>query len=174
LGQAEHLLYVITGFIFFTLLFGDAPIRWRLAMPARLLLILTSMVVDTFVGIALLSTTTAFDMTPHTGWGLSPLEDTQAGGGIMWVFGDALMVVLTIVLFIGWSHRPEHARVESRSWLEKARQQTLLAHTAEISSTNSAMPSETDPIGGHIDIDEDDASYHAYNAWLARLNGKQA
>ena len=33
LGQAEHGLYLGVGFVFFLLVFGDEPIRWRLSPP---------------------------------------------------------------------------------------------------------------------------------------------
>lgn len=166
LGQGEHLAYLVAGWLFFGLLFGDEPIRWHLAVPARLLLVAVAMAVDTFVGLALMASSDPIDMTEHPGWGLHPLDDTQTGGAIMWVFGDALMVVVIIVLFVAWARRPEHARRRSRSWLEQTRRNTLQAQ--------AGVPTLGNGAGGRaIDLDSDDAAHDAYNAWLRRLAGAE-
>jgi len=163
LGQGEHLLYLVTGWLFFALVFGDEPIRWHLAVPARLLLVAVAMAVDTFVGLALMASTTPIDMTEHPGWGLAPLADTQAGGGIMWVFGDTLMIAIIVALFLAWVRRPEHARRRSRSWLEQVRRNTLQDSTGVPDLGTGGAD------GRRVDLDDDDAAHDAYNAWLARL-----
>lgn len=56
LGQGEHLLYLGAGYLFFVLVFGDEPTRWRLSIPGRLMLVVVAMAVDTFVGLVLLQT----------------------------------------------------------------------------------------------------------------------
>lgn len=180
LGQAEHLLYLTAGYLFFVLVFGQEPIRWRLAMPGRLMLVVLSMAVDTFVGIVLLQGNQAITMLPHPGWGSSALVDTQTGGGIMWVFGDGIMAVLVVLLFRAWTRQPEHARRSSRSWLEQSRQATLTAHTgyqrvrrpdldgpAARTAAAGGVPANSSSHGA--DLDDDDQALTAYNAWLAAL-----
>ena len=56
-GQLEHLVYLLVGCQFFVLVVGDEPIRWRLAAPARWLLLAVAMAVDTFTGIVLMQGT---------------------------------------------------------------------------------------------------------------------
>ena len=172
LGQAEHLLYLVAGYLFFVLVFGEEPIRWRLAMPGRLMLVVLSMAVDTFVGIVLLQGSQAITMLPHPGWGSSALVDTQTGGGIMWVFGDGIMAVLVVLLFRAWTRKPEHARRSTRSWLEQSRQATLTAHTGyrRGSSPPGDLPALAGPVSPGADLDEDDAALAAYNAWLGALD----
>jgi putative copper resistance protein D len=159
LGQLEHLLYLVTGWLFFVHVFGDEPLRWRLSMPARLGLVVMSMAIDTFVGVILLQSTQAIETAPHPGWGLNPLPDTQMGGGIMWAAGDGLMGAAAMVLVVIWARSPE--ATASGSWLQRARLSTLEARIGHAIPTTDV----------EADIDDDDAALDAYNAWLSRLNG---
>ncbi len=56
-GQLEHLVYLLAGWLFFVLIVGAEPIRWRLGAPARFLLLIIAMAVDTFTGIVLIQGT---------------------------------------------------------------------------------------------------------------------
>ena len=181
LGQAEHVLYVVAGYIFFVLVFGDEPLRWRLSMPGRLLLVVMSMAVDTFVGVVLLQTTRPISAMRQPTWSSNLLADTHLGGAIMWFFGDAMMVVLIVLLFRAWVRRPEYARRQSHSWLERARLGTFerfagagamtatAATTPAIRATAATATSRT-VRPGRTDYDDDDERLAAYNAWLARLD----
>lgn len=173
LGQAEHLLYLAAGYVFFVLVFGDEPIRWRMAMPGRFVLVALSMAVDTFVGIVLLQGVHPVAMLPHPGWGSSALVDTQTGGAIMWFFGDGIMAVLLVLLFRAWVRRPEYARRASHSWLEQARQSAFAAHTGDQRSAGPPVgpgAGGSPPTARPADLDDDVAALAAYNAWLARLH----
>jgi putative copper resistance protein D len=175
LGQVEHLIYFVVGYQFFVLLVGDEPIRWRLSMPGRLALLVLSMGVDTFTGLVLLQTNTPIAMKPHS-WGSSPLLDTQTGGGIMWAMGDGIMVILIVLLFRVWVRKPEAVRRRRLGWLESVRRTTFETHTqhAPAVATASAAAGSARPGRGAraVDIDDDEASYQAYNEWLARLHGQ--
>jgi putative copper resistance protein D len=168
LGQAEHLLYIVAGYIFFVLVFGDEPLRWRLSMPGRLLLVAMSMAVDTFVGVVLLQTTQPIRAMHQPSWSSNLLDDTHLGGAIMWFFGDALMVVLIVLLFRAWVRRPEYARRQSHSWLERARLGTFERFAGE--GVAMASPATRSVRSGRTDYDDDDERLAAYNAWLARLD----
>ncbi len=182
LGQGEHLLYLAAGYVFFVLVFGDEPIRWRLSMPGRLMLVVVAMAVDTFVGLVLLQTVHPIVMMPDPGWGASAISDTHTGGAIMWFFGDGLMVALIVVLFQTWARRPEYARRQSGSWLERARLATFDGRTAARPSPQDGAGSSPGVgpgrsgrgQGGRPAFDDDEARLSAYNAWLAALNGSAA
>ncbi len=176
LGQGEHLLYLAAGYLFFVLVFGDEPIRWRLSMPGRLMLVVVAMAVDTFVGLVLLQTVHPIAMMAHPGWGASALTDTHTGGAIMWFFGDGVMVVLIVLLFRSWVRRPEYARRQSGSWLERARLATFDDHTASRASApeGDLHPATGAGRGGRTDFDDDEARRLAYNDWLTALNGSSA
>ena len=97
-GQVEHLGYVLVGVQFFILVVGAEPIRWRLAAPARWLLLAVAMAVDTFTGVVLMQGTHAVAMVPDPGPAVDPLSDTRTGGAIMWFVGDGIMVAIMIGL----------------------------------------------------------------------------
>jgi len=161
-GQVEHLLYLLVGCQFFVLVTGDEPLRWRLSVPARWVLLAYAMAVDTFTGIVLLQGTSAVGMRPDPALAVDPLSDTRTGGAIMWFGGDALMAAVMIVLVIGWLRRPGPA--SAGGWLDEARRSTLAEHTVDRGSDQ----------GGDLpaDLDEDDAARASYNAWLASLDRK--
>lgn len=161
-GQLEHALYLVAGVQFFTAVVGNAPVRWRLSYPGRLLLVMMAMVVDAFVGIALLQASQPIAMLAHPGWGPSPLADTHLGGGIMWVVGDGLMAIVPVALYLAWARHSE-AQAETPGWYERARVGLLLSR-----DTSGLAPVPVADIDTSIDSDEE--SYRAYNRWLASLD----
>jgi cytochrome c oxidase assembly factor CtaG len=170
-GQLEHVVYLISGVLFFGLIFGDEPIRWQLSMPGRLMLLMLAMAVDTFVGVVLLQSTSAVSMIPHPAWGLTPLQDTQAGGAVMWVGGDGLMAFMAMGLYLTWARRPEAAR-RTVSVFERVRSGLAADRRAgeAAAAPPSTQPSSHAPALGANEIDDDDRELEAYNRWLAQLN----
>lgn len=163
LHQFESVLYVGAGYVFLLPLIGSEPIRWRLPFPLRLLMLFMAMAPETVVGIVLLQANHVLfpayaDM--NRSWGPSPLADLNRGGGIMWAFGDGLMMTLIVgVVLVYVTHAA--ANSTAGSWLEDVRRSTLSEHL-------DAAGEHTDLTGS--DLDSDDAALTAYNAMLARLN----
>jgi putative copper resistance protein D len=158
-GQVEHLVYVLVGCQFFSLVVGDQPIRWRLSSPARWLLLAVAMAVDTFTGVVLMQATRAVGMLPSPALHVNALSDTRTGGAIMWFGGDAIMAVVMVVLVVGWLRRVEPG--DEQGWLEQARRASFSAHTGTEAEATQA--------GG---IDDDDAARRSYNEWLAQLQNR--
>jgi cytochrome c oxidase assembly factor CtaG len=156
-GQVEHLAYVLIGCQFFSLIVGDEPIRWRLASPARWLLLAVAMAVDTFTGVVLLQQTRPVAMLSSPDLDVGALSDTHTGGAIMWFGGDAIMAAIMIVLVIGWLRRVEAS--DEKGWLEQARRATFSAHTGAATPESDAAA-----------FDDDDAARASYNEWLAQLD----
>ena len=155
-GQLEHLVYVLVGCQFFVLVVGNEPIRWRLATPARWLLLAIAMAVDTFTGIVLLQGTHAVSMLADPDLHVDPLQDTRTGGAIMWFAGDGIMIVIMIALVVGWLRRVDTDRADRKGWLEQARVATFTERTAQT---------------GDVDTyDDDEAARASYNEWLAGLD----
>jgi cytochrome c oxidase assembly factor CtaG len=153
-GQVEHLVYLLVGYQLFVLVVGDEPIRWRLSTPVRWVLLAVAMAVDTFTGVTLMLASAPVAMTAVPGLSVNPLDDTHAGGAIMWFWGDALMAVVMIGLVIGWLRTSGQSARDRSSWLEQAREATLHERTAGHS-------------GG--ELDEDESRLIAYNEWLASI-----
>jgi putative copper resistance protein D len=158
-GQVEHVVYVLVGCQFFVLVVGDEPIRWRLATPARWLLLAVAMAVDTFTGIVLLQGTRVVAMLADPHISVDPLGDTRAGGAIMWFGGDAIMVAIMIVLVAGWLQRVGTEQADRKGWLEQARVATFTERTK----------GEGTPAADVETFDEDEAARVSYNKWLADL-----
>ncbi len=155
-GQVEHLVYLIVGFQFFVLVLGDEPIKWRLSTPARWLLLVVAMAVDTFTGVILMMSTQPIAMQAPPQLHVDQLADTHTGGAIMWFGGDAIMAVVMIALVIGWLRTSGDSNRDTTSWLEQAREQTLGERAAPATATDASF-------------DEDQQRLDAYNAWLASM-----
>ncbi|MEO6885786.1 MAG: cytochrome c oxidase assembly protein [Jatrophihabitantaceae bacterium] len=155
-GQVEHLVYVVAGYQFFVLVVGNEPIRWRMAAPARWLLLAVAMAVDTFTGIVLMQGTSPIELLSTPGVHVDALSDTRTGGAIMWFGGDAIMAVVMVVLVIGWLRRVDTHEADEKGWLEQARRATFAEHTG-----TEADDPET--------FDDDDVARTSYNEWLTKL-----
>ncbi|MGE3446984.1 MAG: cytochrome c oxidase assembly protein [Microbacteriaceae bacterium] len=95
------------GFLFAQVLVGIDPIPRRPPYPLRLLLLLATMAMHAFFGLSLV-TGEALLLADWYGamgrtWGLAPLADQQAGGGIAWSVGEIPTVVLAILVAVMWS-----------------------------------------------------------------------
>jgi cytochrome c oxidase assembly factor CtaG len=156
-GQVEHVVYLLVGIQFFVLIVGDEPIRWRLASPARWLLLAVAMAVDTFTGIVLMQGTHHAAMLSSPDVHVDLLSDTRTGGAIMWFGGDAIMAAIMVALVLGWLRTVDTAHADESGWLEQARRAAFSEHTG-----SESTQAET--------FDDDDAARASYNKWLADLD----
>jgi cytochrome c oxidase assembly factor CtaG len=156
--DAEHVLFLVVGYLFLLPILGQEPIRWRLSYPARLVLLFLIMPVDTFTGLILgygNAGTPGVPLGPRPAWAGTVVQDLHAGGAIMWIAGDALMFALMMIVFAMWS-TDTRAASRTQGWLESARRSAVALAPASASR--------------HADIDDDDEQLAAYNAFLHRLN----
>jgi putative copper resistance protein D len=167
--DAEHVLYLVVGYLYFLPLLGSEPIRWKMSFPTRFLLLALSMPIDTFVGVVILQANhelfPAYAKTGRT-WGPSLISDLHAGGAIMWVGGDSIMFLLVLCVFVVFL-RDKRAHGSMGDWLESARSQAL--------QDNVAMSTGTAPVQSNLrrgQTVDDDEHLAAYNAYLARLGGE--
>jgi putative copper resistance protein D len=99
--------FLITGYLFVQSLIGVDPVKFRLAYPFRLLLLLGTMAFHAFFGLSIMTNQGLlladwFGAMGRT-WGATPLVDQQTGGGIAWSVGEIPTVILAIVVAIQWS-----------------------------------------------------------------------
>jgi putative copper resistance protein D len=163
LHQAEHVLYLLGGYLFLLPLLGNEPIRWHPPYLLRLFVLFIAMAPETVVGIVLLQANhelfPAYAEVPRN-WGPTPLHDLNRGGGIMWAFGDGLMMLLIVAVMVVYlAHSASNAT--AGGWLEGVRRSTLAANL-EASGERVTLD--------NADLDSDDSALAAYNRMLARLN----
>jgi cytochrome c oxidase assembly factor CtaG len=193
LHNAEHLVFLLVGYLFFLPILGKEPIRWRLSYPMRFVILVLIMPVDTFTGLVLGyggAGTPGLPTGLRPAWAPSAVADLHAGGAVMWIGGDAIMFGLMMLVFLTWS-LDERAGTSGHGWLESARKASMASLVAshqpaggpgadgERASAEGADAEGADTDGsagvaagrwsdrGGIDDDEHLA---AYNAFLARLN----
>ena len=147
-SHAAHLLmvvhFVLAGYLFFWVVVGVDPApRPRPAPLIRMVLILVSMVLHGFLGLAIMQATDLlagdwFTALPRA-WGPTPAADQYVAGGIAWSFGELPTVLVVGVVF--------------RQWLRAdRREQRRLDRAADRAEA-----------GGPPD------AHDAYNAWLAQV-----
>lgn len=81
LHDAEHAAYLVAGYLLFLPVVGSEPLRWRVSLLGRYLILIAVMPVDTGVGAALM---------------VQP--GRQAGGLIMVAGGDLIMTAMAVTI----------------------------------------------------------------------------
>ena len=179
--NAEHVLYLMVGYLFYLPLLGREPIRWRVSYPIRLLVLILAMPVDTFTGLVLGYEPRGFPATgPRPPGSPSPVTDVHWAGALMWIGGDAIMLAFMMVIVLLWSLDDQSSH-HGHGWLEAARKASFehliggdaaapaMAGEAAAAPAAAGGPARRPevPRAGGIDDDEHLA---AYNAYLARLH----
>jgi putative copper resistance protein D len=172
LHNAEHVVYLVVGYLFFLPLVGHEPIRWRASYPMRLLALALAMPVDTFTGLVLgyAGRSDVAAAGPRPPGAPAPVEDLHWAGAVMWIGGDAIMLAFIMIVVWMWS-RDQRADSLGQGWLEAARRsrlEALAAGHAAGSPQAAAASGRGQAASGRVD--EDDEHLAAYNAYLARLN----
>jgi len=173
--EAEHVLYLVVGYLYFLPLVGKEPIKWKVSYPLRLFLLFLAMPVDAFTGVVLGSYQTYpfLPMAPRN-WGPSAINDIHQGGAVMWIGGAAIMFFVIMVTFFSWTREPRSSA--SMGWFETARRATMADRIREGAPATAAVtvrgPARGAAQSGRpADVDESDDQLAAYNAYLARING---
>ncbi len=99
--------FLVVGYLFVQMLVGIDPVANRPPYPLRLVLLLATMAMHAFFGLAIISNTGLLlsDWYGAMGrtWGIPPLADQQAAGGIAWSIGEIPTVLLAIGVAVQWN-----------------------------------------------------------------------
>jgi len=99
--------FLLTGYLFVQALIGIDPAPNRPPYAVRLLLLLATMALHAFFGLAIMTGTGLLlaDWYGAMGWdiGVTALEDQQRAGGIAWSVGELPTIALAIAVAIQWS-----------------------------------------------------------------------
>lgn len=123
--RLEHVLFLGSALLFWWPVVGLDPGPWRLPHPVRILYLFLAFPLMTFVALAIFSAPDV--LYPHyaslaLGWGPAPLDDQQAAGAIMWVWGDLTFLASILLVVAAWLRDEERrtARTEGRVDAERA------------------------------------------------------
>ena len=106
LHNVEHIGFLVIGYLFFRVAFGLER-GVTLHRGLRLVFVMAAVPVDTFTGLALaMESNNPFSIYAHS----APTGSTNAtiitnihfGGAIMWIGGDALMLLACIPIAVAW------------------------------------------------------------------------
>jgi putative membrane protein len=103
---AQHLLFLVTATIMWWPLMSPLPELPRLPYPGQMLycflMTIPMSIVAVYVTMADHVLYPAYSAAPRV-WGLTPLNDQQLGGLIMWVPGGLFFLLVASVVFFKWS-----------------------------------------------------------------------
>ncbi|MGH9044560.1 MAG: cytochrome c oxidase assembly protein [Acidimicrobiales bacterium] len=128
LHASSHVFFLLSGCVFWWIIVGKDPQRWRLSFPAKLGLLAAGIPVTAILGLALSQARTSIAPHFHTA------ADTRAGGSILWVIGELVMLVAMGLLLFQWM------RVDEREAVRADRR----AELAEGASAERPVPASRD------------------------------
>jgi len=121
--NAEHLVFLVVGYMFWRQIFGNDPNCYRLHPALQFFYLFLAIPIDTFTGLSLAGETKEIFpayLATHRMWGPSYVNDLHVGGSIMWVVGDTLMLWPMIPVAIRWMHLEERKAVRIDRELDAA------------------------------------------------------
>lgn len=151
----EHVLYLACGYLFFLPIVGSEPVRWRVPIAGRLVMLLVAMQVDTVVGVAFMVAGHELFPAyarPATSPAGSALTDLHRGGIIMWAGSDVVMAAIALALAVALVHGRAAAR------------ETAHALPGRLAGSGRRPAFGVAAVRGG-----DDARLAAYNTYLAAL-----
>lgn len=116
LHEVGHLVYLVTGCLFWWPVIGGDPLPRRMRHAWRAVYLMAAMPINTAVGLAIYfapSLLYRHYATNPRDWGPDPLLDQQLGGLVMWGAGDLVMLAAVAGVTAGWIQA--QARREARS-----------------------------------------------------------
>ncbi|MGQ0623950.1 MAG: cytochrome c oxidase assembly protein [Sporichthyaceae bacterium] len=119
LHEVNHLHFVLIGCLWFWPLLGIDPMPRRIGYPQRVIAVFLTLPFHAFLGVAIMSMNTLIAaewyLEVNRDWGASLLADQRTAGGILWVSGDLISLVIFAALFRQWVRASEReARREDR------------------------------------------------------------
>jgi cytochrome c oxidase assembly factor CtaG len=101
----EHVAYLAVGLLFWWPVVGLDPSPHRMSHPARIGYAFLQMPQNSFLAMSILFADSS--LYPHyatlgSPYGIDALSDQRLAAGIMWVFGDLVFLLSTLVLLGGW------------------------------------------------------------------------
>lgn len=100
LHLVEHVLYLVAAALFWFPVIGVDPARRKLSRPGRVGYLIAALPFQSFLGVAIYSSGRVL-YEPY-GTGAAALSDQRTAGMIMWLAGDALLLIAVVVCIVAW------------------------------------------------------------------------
>ena len=104
--EMMNIHFLLTGFIFTSVMIGIDPLPNRPGYPLRLVILLATMVFHAFIAVSLTGSESLLmsEWFSAVGrdWGASAIEDQQIGGLIMWGTGEFPTVGMAMIVLFRW------------------------------------------------------------------------
>ncbi|HEX5466166.1 MAG TPA: cytochrome c oxidase assembly protein [Candidatus Limnocylindrales bacterium] len=120
----EHLLYIVSGYLFWLPVVAADPIHHRLSFPVRIGYLFLQMAQGSFLSLAIWQAQDV--LYPHyaavqvPGW-LQPIDDQHLAGGIMMMGGDLFFLVVILAVAAAWIAHEEREGLRIDAILERER-----------------------------------------------------
>ncbi len=130
----QHLSFTASALLFWWVV-AQAGRRHAIGYGAAALMVFTITIQSGVLGALLtVSPTLLYPVYSRTAvlWGLTPLEDQQLGGLIMWVPASVIYLGATLVLVAAWLRRAEHRAWRSAGAMANGRRRTMVARAIPV------------------------------------------
>jgi putative membrane protein len=105
--DVTHLHFLVSGCLFWWLVVGRDPSRWRMSHPAKLGFLACGIPVNAILGVSLTGATVSIAPHFHT------LGDTHVGGSILWVVGELTSLIAMGIVLYQWMQFEEREAVRA-------------------------------------------------------------
>jgi putative membrane protein len=107
-----HLHFLVSGSLFWWLVVGRDPSRWRLSYPVKLGILAIGIPVTAVLGVSLTGARDSIAPLFHT------VADTRSGGSILWVVGELTTFVAMALVVYQWMKFEEREAVRADRLLD--------------------------------------------------------
>ena len=132
-----HLHFLISGCLFWWLIVGRDPSRWRLSHPAKLGFLAVGIPVNAILGVSLSEASAS--IAPH----FNTLGDTHVGGSILWVVGELTSLIALGIVLYQWMQFEEReaVRADRRTDTAEAAAAASVAAVSPVRNGSTGHPS---------------------------------
>ncbi len=102
-----HLHFLVSGCLFWWIVVGVDPSRWRLSYPAKLGVLAVGIPVTALLGVALTGATDSIAPRFHT------VADIHQGGSLLWIVGEITTMVAMGIIVFQWMRYEERQAVRA-------------------------------------------------------------
>ncbi len=147
--ELTHLHFLVSGILYWWLVVGVDPSRWRLSFPAKLGYLAVGIPTTTILGLALTQSRSSIAPLFHS------VSDTHAGGAILWIVGELFTLGAMAIVVVQWMAVDRREAIRGDRQADAAEQAAQTSAGSEVST--SAAPTRVVVIDGRlVPVTDDD------------------